>query len=302
MVDLFFVLSGFVLAPIFPKFKEWTFLKEFALNRFLRLAPLTWITILFVILYASLLEIKQSLSDEAVGPSMSLDFKSVGLSLLLMQVFSHEATLLNYPLWSLSAEWIVNISIALAASFFPRKTFLKFLAGLLVLGIICAKGSVDFEWVNQISRAAFGISLGLLIRHLFDRRKKLKAQKAHLFLSVILSFATVFLNFNFYPYRAIFSSCIFAYLIYSLAEFELGTNFRVPKSLASNCGSLSFGIYVWHAPLSGLVNRLLEILKIHNLGISYLALVIISTIATLISVNLVEKPLLKTIKGRLELR
>ena len=302
MVDLFFVLSGFVLAPIFPKYQERTFLKNFALNRFLRLAPLAWITILFVLLYASLLVIKQHLSDDAVRPSMSIDFKSVALSLMLMQVFSREAALLNYPLWSLSAEWIVNISIALIACFFLKKTYFKFLVGLLLLGIICAKSSVNLEWVNQISRAAFGISLGILIRHLFNRRKKIKARKTHLFLSLISSFAAVLLTLNFDPYRAIFSSCIFAYLIYSMAEFELGMKFKVPKSLASICGSLSFGIYVWHAPLSGLVIRLLEILKIHNLGISYLALVIISAIATLISVNLVEKPLLKTLKGRLEFR
>jgi peptidoglycan/LPS O-acetylase OafA/YrhL len=77
MVDLFFVLSGFVLAPIFPRYKELRSLKEFALKRFLRLAPLAWITIMFVLAYAGLLEIKQNLTDDATTPSMSIDFQSI---------------------------------------------------------------------------------------------------------------------------------------------------------------------------------------------------------------------------------
>ena len=83
-------------------------------------------------------------------------------------------------------------------------------------------------------------------------------------------------------------------------EFEVEKNFRVPESIARNSGLFSFGIYVWHAPLSGLVSRLLEVPQIYNLGIFYLALVLTSSMATLISVNFIEKPILKTLIGRLE--
>ena len=302
MVDLFFILSGFVLAPAFPKYKELKSLRNFVLKRFLRLAPLTWITIMFVLVYAVSIEIKQNLSDDATAPSMSIDFQSIVLSLLLLQVFSNEAILLNYPLWSLSAEWIVNVFIAILASFLPKRVYLYFLIGLLLLGIISARSSVDPEWANQICRAGFGISLGIFLRHIFDLRVKLKAQKLHLAISSVFSLAVIFLKINYGPCQVIFSCLVFAYLIYSMAEFEVEKNFWVPESIARNSGVFSFGIYVWHAPLSGLVSRLLEVAQIHNLGIFYLALVLISSVATLISVNFAEKPILKTLKGRLGTR
>ena len=300
MVDLFFILSGFVLAPVFPRYRELKSLREFVVKRFLRLAPLTWITIMFVLVYAGAIEIKQTLSDDATAQSMSIDFQSIVLSLLLLQVFSNEANLLNYPLWSLSAEWIVNIVIAILASLFPKRVYLYFLVGLLLLGIISARSPVDPEWSNQICRAAFGISLGIFLRYIFDLRLKPKAQKLHLAISSVFSLAVVFLKFDYGPYQAIFSCLVFAYLIYSVAKFEVEKNLRVPESIARNSGVLSFGIFVWHAPLSGLVSRLIEIAQVHNLGIFYLALVLISSMATLISVNFAEKPILKTLKGRLE--
>jgi len=302
MVDLFFILSGFVLAPIFPKYKGLTSFKEFVLKRFLRLAPLAWVTIIFVLIYAGLLEIKQNLSDDPFALSMPIDFQSIVLSLSLLQVFSNDATLLNYPLWSLSAEWVVNIVIAILATLLSKRFYLFSLIGLLLLGILSASSSVDPEWANQICRAAFGISLGILSRHIFELRGKLKAQKLHLALSSIISMGVVFLEFDYGPYQAIFSCLVFAYLIYSVAKFEVQKSFWVPESIARNSGLLSFGIYVWHAPLSGLVSRLFEIIQVGNLGIFYLALVLISSLATLISVNFAEKPILKMLKGRLETR
>jgi peptidoglycan/LPS O-acetylase OafA/YrhL len=299
MVDLFFILSGFVLAPVFPRYKELPSLREFALKRFLRLAPLAWITIMFVLAYAGLLEIKQNLTEDATARSMSIDVQSVIISLLLLQVFSNEATLLNYPLWSLSAEWIVNIVIAIQACFLPKKFYLSFLLGLLLLGIVSATSSADPEWANQICRAAFGISLGIFSRHFFDLGVRLKAQKLHLAMSSVFSLAVVFLRIDYGPYQSIFSCLVFTYLIYSVAGFEVEEKFRVPESIARNSGLLSFGIYVWHAPLSGLISRLLEVIQVDNLGIFYLALVLASSMATLISVNFAEKPILNALKGRL---
>ena len=302
MVDLFFVLSGFVLAPVFPRYKELTSLKEFGLKRFLRLAPLAWITIMFVLVYAGLLEIKQNLSDVATAVSMSIDFQSIVTSLLLLQVFSNEAILINYPLWSLSAEWIVNIVIAIHACLLPKKFFLSFLMGLLFLGVLSATSSADPAWANHIFRAAFGISLGILIRQLFGLGLKLRALKLHLATSSALSMIIVFSRIDYGPYKSIFACLVFSYLIYSVAEFEIEKKLPISESIARNSGLFSFGIYVWHAPLSGLVSRLMELIEVDNVGIFYLALVLVSSIATLISVNFAEKPILRAIKGRLKTR
>lgn len=299
MVDLFFVLSGFVLAPSFPKFKEISILRKFTLKRFLRLAPLSWTTIMFVLAYASLIVIKQNLIHNPTAPLMSIDFQSIVLSLLLLQVFSKDALVLNYPLWSLSAEWVINIFIAFLSCLFPRRIYQFLLVNLLLFGVIFTSSSFDFEWVNQICRAALGISVGILTRQIFDLRIKFKAHKLHLIFAWLLNLSVVFLNFDFGSYQAIFSCILFAYLIYTIAEFDIETNFRVPEAVARNCGFLSFGIYVWHAPLSGLVDRLLEVAQLNNLVFSYLSLVVFSSIATLVSVYFVERPLIQAIKGRL---
>jgi peptidoglycan/LPS O-acetylase OafA/YrhL len=118
-------------------------------------------------------------------------------------------------------------------------------------------------------------------------------------MSTVFSLAVLFLRIDYGPYQSIFSFLVFTYLNYSVAGFEVEEKFRVPESIARNSGLLSFGIYVWHAPLSGLISRLLEVIQIDNLGIFYLALVLASSIVTLISVNFAEKPILNTLKGRL---
>jgi peptidoglycan/LPS O-acetylase OafA/YrhL len=253
-----------------------------------------------VFVYAVSLEIKHNLSDDMTMNSMQIDLQSIVLSLLLLQVFSSEATLLNYPLWSLSAEWIVNVVMAILAVILSRSFYIYILIVFLLLGIISASSPSDPEWVNQICRAGFGISLGMLIRHFFDQGINLQAQKLHLTLSSISSLIVVFLKIDFGSFQSIFSCLVFTYLIYSVANFEVEKNIRVPESLARNCGIYSFGLYVWHVPLSGLVNRLLEVVQLNDLGIFYLVLVATSSMATLISVNYIESPILQKLEVRLK--
>jgi peptidoglycan/LPS O-acetylase OafA/YrhL len=125
MVDLFFVLSGFVLAPIFPRTRRWQGFYRFAVKRLLRLLPMAWLSLFFVALYSCAIFLKSNCSDDPSLQLMPINGESLLMALLLLQIFSTAATLLNYPLWSLSAEWFANVILALSLNFLTIKSTLK---------------------------------------------------------------------------------------------------------------------------------------------------------------------------------
>jgi peptidoglycan/LPS O-acetylase OafA/YrhL len=53
----------------------------------------------------------------------------------------------------------------------------------------------------------------------------------------------------------LFSGLPFSILILGLAQIDRNNRFEIPKNLSYWAGTLSFGVYAWHVPLSGIVDR-----------------------------------------------
>jgi len=101
MVDLFFVMSGFVMLHVygesFSKALHWNVFKQFIIARFARLYPLHLFTLLLAVgfFYAS-----NSPADAISNPA------AIPTHLLLLQSFGiHHIFTWNVPSWSISAEW-----------------------------------------------------------------------------------------------------------------------------------------------------------------------------------------------------
>ena len=116
MVDLFFIMSGFVMLHVygnsFSKTIDWPVFKKFIKARFARLYPLHFFTlaIAVVLFYAG-----------NNPPSPIENPSAIATHLLLLQSFGiHKIFTWNVPSWSISAEWWSYIIFPLGALFLSK--------------------------------------------------------------------------------------------------------------------------------------------------------------------------------------
>lgn len=103
-VDLFFVLSGFVLAMSYGarlSSPSVAAIKHFALGRAWRILPLHWVVMLLFAAFGVLLR--------GDWPTGSHGFKDWVLTFALVQNWINIPTFWNSPAWSLSAEWLAYL-------------------------------------------------------------------------------------------------------------------------------------------------------------------------------------------------
>lgn len=122
MVDLFFVLSGFIMCHVYGrKFADgWcrqTF-GQFILARFARIYPLHLFSLLLVVGLWALMSVTDSFNRMF---EVTYDISALPSQLLLLQAvgFHNEATW-NSPSWSISTEWIVYFTFPFLAVLLAR--------------------------------------------------------------------------------------------------------------------------------------------------------------------------------------
>jgi peptidoglycan/LPS O-acetylase OafA/YrhL len=177
-VDLFFILSGFVVASAYErKLKEGALsVQEFFLIRLIRMYPMYFFSFLFCLVEMGVLIATSQSSDARPVSSLAV------LLLTAVMLPSRAPTLMslypmNGPYWSLFFELMVNfIYAALRPLLSNRRLFLvAIFFGAIVAAAALRHGSLDigFEWgvtsvVAGFSRAAFGIFVGVLIFRKLD--------------------------------------------------------------------------------------------------------------------------------------
>lgn len=252
-VDLFFILSGFVLEPSFPTKRKSKEFFRFAVLRYIRLAPMLYATLIFSILYNLLIHLKNLLSGRVDHPSLQLTPSTIVISLLFLQIFSSQAILLNYPMWSLSSEWIINLLLVFPLSGNSRK---RNAVNLCCLGVLIQISSFCFEppeYLMQLSRCLTGIVAGVILRNYFQRKSTPISNRV-LSLLVLLSVTSLYLASSANEKAApLLSTFPFALLIFAFANFENLNPTKIPDAVANWAATLSFGVYAWHVPLAGIV-------------------------------------------------
>lgn len=131
MVDLFLILSGFIIAMVYGRLFEevisWENVKNFLIRRIARIYPLYAVTTLTAgILVAT------GWMDHWPGPEIPV---SAFINLTMLQSILHIPSL-DTPGWSVSAEWIANL-------LFP----------LFALGMLCQRRS--WYWISLIAVVSF---------------------------------------------------------------------------------------------------------------------------------------------------
>jgi len=175
-VDLFFVVSGFVIASEYlGKVHGFPSIGRFIWRRLARIYPLHLATLAFYLVVAFALYFGLARTDNAARYPLS----DVPAQLLLLHALDGQRLTFNFPSWSLSAEMFCYLAFPVVALVAARRRSLV-LALVVVLALAnsfyaATTGTGPWaEWINKggVFRALPGFNLGVacyLFRHQIAR-------------------------------------------------------------------------------------------------------------------------------------
>lgn len=286
-VDYFFVLSGFVLCYNYAeKIKDIRTFRDFFLKRLIRLYPLLLYTtfifgiILFLGKYLNLVKSKETYKGLLL---QGLDT----LTLMNSTPILGKSLGINYPSWSISAEIIASTFFGLGMLIFKKNAFYFFGACLIILILFFFKMEhYVFDGNYGFVRGIFCFLLGYFL-FLFLQNDVLSNITfgtfseifSLIFLIVMFKIANLWsnqLSFIVFPF-------IFSIGIYLFAKGNGLVTHTLNSSISQTIGKLSFSIYLNHALVLIIFERLLfsnfKLIKNSiSANITYLLLSVGSTI------------------------
>jgi peptidoglycan/LPS O-acetylase OafA/YrhL len=288
-VDFFFVLSGFVLAPAVSCVNNSSDALKFLTARFVRIFPMVFSVIAFTATYDLIVMGKHWLFKQPSTDPIVLSLPVLTISFLMLQLFYKPAILVNYPIWSLSAEWVVNLFIAACNVFTMKGKYISLAIGLLLLAV---SGVIESDLINQIGRAMWGFSVGLIVFDFRDRLYEYRKLIASLLFSLVPIYFLIPILGNF---QALVSVWPFSAIIIYLYNAKTSKN---QSRVFAVMGKYSYGFYLWHYPMLSLIGILIEFLNLESTATYTIPLQIalctaLSIVATKVSLILFEQPLRK---------
>lgn len=255
-VDIFFVISGFLVSGIIFRQKEkkiFSF-KNFYIGRIKRIVPAYYLLILFILLVGSVILFSFDISKFRHSVMWAMLFASNTYLATLDDYFgmaSSENPLLHT--WTLAIEMQFYLIIPFLIYFIRKKILvpLLFIATILLLAyseykiLNYGKSSSYFSLLDRSPEFLIGVLLNV-----FDSRKISKLLKNILsIIGLIFIICSVFLinEFSLFPgLLALFPCLGTAFLIMSNGSF---LNDFISNKVMAYIGELSYSIYLWHWPV-----------------------------------------------------
>jgi peptidoglycan/LPS O-acetylase OafA/YrhL len=257
-VDLFFVLSGFVIAHAYGNSLDSTVTVErFIWIRIARFWPLLALGVLIGAARSTIGILLQS--DTALSPLQLGVAMITSLFLVPAPVTaSGDLFILNVPLWTLSLELAVNIGYGrFHRRLSPRWLVLAAIAGGAVMIAFALDagsnniGATAATVLGGLGRAVCGFSIGLLLYRYRGRRVTVPAL-------MVLAALAVLLFLPLHGEGHVLYDLTFA-LVLAPALVLLGAASELPRPwlpFARYLGTISFPIYAIHSPLLGVAEAI----------------------------------------------
>jgi len=266
-VDLFFILSGFVIAHAYDrKLADNTLnTRKFMLVRFIRLYPiyfLSWIL-------CSAIIIKQILSHDYSDFQIYSFFKVIIFSAFFIPSHmpgDNSLFPMNGPTWSLFFELVVNLIYVIVRPKLTDRTliFIILIAWFFMAVSAYHHGNLDtgYKWTIEsyiagASRALYGIFLGLLLhrwRFSFSKFKILRISPWYSFLIVGVMLAS--------PNLGRFDALVDIILVTTIIPFSVmvasKNNPTRFEGILLLLGMASYPIYILQVPISEVISYLLH--------------------------------------------
>jgi exopolysaccharide production protein ExoZ len=291
-VDLFFVLSGFIIYYIHHKDRNENGLaKKFVIKRLIRIYPIYWVTILCL------------LPIYFIVPSFGEGYyKDINVIINAFLLVPQENDFLTVA-WSLSYELMFYLFFGFVL-FTKKRTIAKFIFGSwMVLSALSpffkpSNFYMDFFFNTLNIEFFYGIIVAYLVLNF-----KIKFNITLIIVGVVTACLAMYNTiFGFFELdRAIGYGIPSALIILGCVALEFSKNIKTPR-LFVYLGDASYSIYLTHYPALSAINKVFSSLGIFNkLGynVTVTLMVIFTIIAGLIFHSLIEKPMLKILRTKL---
>jgi peptidoglycan/LPS O-acetylase OafA/YrhL len=282
-VDLFFLLSGFVMAHVYGRglASNWpAHWLKFAIARFARIYPLFALTTLAMLTAVTLSSTYLKSGTQLV----TFSGRSLALQPFLLQQWASGLNW-NYPTWSISTEAEAYILFV-------------FLAGPLITGkhpllmAACCVGTLAVLSIAGGGRLVFFSGLAALLRTLSEFSLGVLLYRAH---SAYVGFshkwaailAVIFLGLGIITRLDLLVvgafACLMYYAVNATNAFSRLLNSRPSVAL----GNWSYSIYLWHAPTHYAVMAIFAVSgnAVSNLGVSSARLLSLTTALVVVGLS-----------------
>ena len=254
MVDLFFILSGFIMTHVYQKsfqagVKTGNF-RQFLVARFGRIYPLHFFTLLVMVLFAFKAGIKSPVQDPA----------AISTNLLLIHSFGiHKIFTWNVPSWSISAEWWAYMVFPfLIVLMYRKKVLTMVLLGLFIilayLGIMFwfprvnffdpgtpVRHNLDVTFDYGYLRGMAGFISGILLYKLYESGWLRQVFRKDITAVLVMLAAILSMHFG---ANDVFTVIFFAAIVFSFALNDEKLHKACNNGIAQYIGKISYSIYM----------------------------------------------------------
>ena len=291
-VNIFFAISGFIFCCIYVKSEKKITLKNFWVNRFARLYPLHFLTLILVLFLQNF-----SFNEYGFYQIISVnDFYHFILNLFFISGWGFaENYSFNWPIWSVSLELITYAIFFFSLVNIKKSVFIKALFVLLVLVIfrkLDLVKNVNFIALESIIYYTSIFYTGVLVYFFVN---KFKNNYLQFFVSVILISLAYIGNFK----TLLF--CPGLLMLFLVFENYLGKKIR---KIFCSLGDLTYSMYLLHIP-----TQILLILIFQNMNIEmsvfleihfFIFYILFIILISYLSFHIIEKNLNKKIRNYLD--
>jgi len=262
-VDLFFLLSGFVLAHAYERrFASGMTMPQFLVIRLIRLYPLFLLSVLWAAASA-LYQLHRGVFPISIRGIGASSFTS--LLMLPTPIVRAKSWLfpLNPPAWSLCLELVVNIVYALAWRRLTNRALMGIVgvsAAALVAVSVTQAGLDAGPYFQSAAlgfvRLSFSFFLGVLLRR-WKGPGQARSQQPWIARGLLLALLAIMITQLDGSARASFdlicALLVFPAMIWIGATYEPAT--RLEKQICASLGLASYAIYLLHYPVLSLIAR-----------------------------------------------
>lgn len=266
MVDLFFVLSGFVIFTAYhSKLKQWSDVARFQFLRFGRLYPVHLFMLVVYLMIETLkyiLQTKFGIASLSKPPFEDNNFYAFLREVFLIKAFwpNETAMAFNSPAWSISAEFYTYLIFAVITLYLGKVKKLIFpLIGTISIFVLFL---YQPEHYNFMLRCLAGFFTGCTVANLIQNYNQAARRRLPVFtipLAIILILSVTIIAHGFYGYGLI----IYPASALLIAGILLSRDNLFKKILSKPwliwLGTISYSLYMSHGAILWFYNQAIRV-------------------------------------------
>ena len=299
-VWIFWSISGYIFYHVYKNkiMEKNVNLKKFFINRFSRLYPLHFLTLVIV----ALLQIIHLNIFEEFHYNFLNDIYHFILNLFFVSDWGFEKYhSFNGPIWSVSIEIIVYFGFFFSIFYF-KKPFIISLNVIFICALIKIFSDATYKLLDCLIFFFAGGATYIISNYLDNKKIKIFQHKAYYILLLIMPY--LFWETELYEVK--YSIYLF-FLSYSSMLLVCGninvTLHKKFKKVIENLGNLSYGIYLLHFPVAILIQLIFHLFKLKipfQSSLFFLFYLFLVVGISYISFFKFEKPIQNFIRNKLQ--